>query len=169
MFLVIVSFLKVIEHNKVFAKLSHVYSKASKEIIILAVSRFLNNINKSTFVLQKKMKSQFFFQYLQIQTANTVLTVSFFQVMFLIWIAAYTSLGTLIFGSLSVNFGLPHNAILSVVALMTRAYTFSDLEEQDSVGTKLFVVSYLILATGTITSLASPRYVYDVKKPGFCC
>ena len=81
------------------------------------------------------------------------------QAVFVIWVCAYVSLGMALYGSVSHNFSSVATAMQSVTGLLTRHYRFDEMEGTrdfwTTLGWRLFVVSFLLLALGSLTAYVS--------------
>ncbi|CAH1789073.1 unnamed protein product [Owenia fusiformis] len=86
-----------------------------------------------------------------------------FLVMFVILVGAYSSLGVALYSASSYDFQHPGFAAQAMVGLMTRIYSFADIERFYNVGARLFIVSFLMFALGMLTSYIVASLSYHFK------
>ena len=90
------------------------------------------------------------------------------QAVFVIWVCAYVSLGMALYGSVSHNFSSVATAMQSVTGLLTRHYRFDEMEGTrdfwTTLGWRLFVVSFLLLALGSLTAYVSRLNWHIMKR-----
>ena len=93
--------------------------------------------------------------YLQTQSISVYnCSFSLFQVVFVIWVAAYTSLAMTLYGAVSSSFHSLDHALLSVTGLLSRHYSFPDMDADDP-GWGVFCVALVLCAWITLTGYVS--------------
>jgi hypothetical protein len=129
LFLVVTQLVKALRHSQPFSVFAKVYHKAAMDILVFAVSCH-------PFLI----------------TSNLIEP---FQLMFFIWVAAFSCLGSALYGTLSSQFSRPDNIVLSIVALLTGHYEFDNLafgHYSGLVGWRIFIVSFMMFAMGSLTA-----------------
>ena len=87
--------------------------------------------------------------------------VYFFQGIFGVWVCAYTSLGVALYSSMTFEFSTWDLGLQTVTSLLTGHYALHQLELMDPTGVRLYVVSFLILAVGSLTAYVSVNYLTE--------
>jgi polycystin 1L1 len=83
---------------------------------------------------------------------KAALEISYVGAMFVIWLGAYTSLGTALFHSTVESFRSFWWGFSPVTGLMTGIYRFEEVSVSQEHWLRIFIVSFMMLAMGSLTS-----------------
>jgi hypothetical protein len=86
-----------------------------------------------------------------------------FACIFGVWVCAYTSLGVALYASVTFDFSQWDLGLQAVTTLLTGHYALQQIELYDPTGARLYVVSFLILAVGSLTSYMFAVLSYHYK------
>ena len=78
-----------------------------------------------------------------------------FQVVMLVWLCAYTSLGMALYASITYDLHSLGTGLGTTSSLLVGVYNLGGVEAVDKHGLRAFVVSLLMFAVGSLTAYVS--------------
>lgn len=87
-----------------------------------------------------------------------------FQLMFVIWLSAYSCLGAALYASVSPHYSQPEGAVLATAGLFTKHYGLADININEFwgiLGFRFIVASFMIFAIGSLTAYVSMDFSLD--------
>lgn len=86
-------------------------------------------------------------------------TMCFFQIMFSVILAAYTSLGHALFGSLVVTYSDLWHSLMGVTALLAGSYDVPEFQNQaTSLAANVYMFTFCVFGIGFLTAYVSAYY-----------